>query len=173
MPRKTKKPAAKRPASRSKGRPARKAARPAAKAKAKKAAPKKAASKKAAAKRKPAAPAKLSAADLERRRLDAEERALEREEETVPERNALADSPEFIPEAMNDSLAEELGEGAVGSAVSGDQEDENIRDEDVEEEEGGPFVETTARQELARGTDESNPEDAEPAAVPTANARRN
>ena len=93
--------------------------------------------------------------------------------EVTDERGSkLSESPEYIPEAMGDSLAEQLGEGAVASATSGDQADENIRDEDLAEEEGGPFVETSARKEFASGTDASNPEDAEPAELPTANARR-
>jgi hypothetical protein len=64
-----------------------------------------------------------------------------------------------------------MGEAAVESEVSGDQEAENIRDEDLEEEDGGPFVPTSANQEFAKGTDGSNPADAEPAAFPTANAQ--
>ena len=123
---------------------------------------------------KKASPAKAAAsrAEAERKRLLREQRDLERDVENEPERSSMSDSPEYIPEAMEDALAEQLGEGSVGSAVSGDQEDENIRDEELAEEDGGPFVTTSARQELARGTDASNPEDAEPAAVPIANARR-
>ena len=125
--------------------------------------------KKAAAPKKAAVSKKLA----ERQRLVREQRALERDVENEPERSTMSESPEYIADAMNDSLGEELGEAAVASAVSGDQEDENIRDEDLPEESGGPFVTTSARQELARGTDGSNPEDAEPADFPTANARKN
>ena len=136
--------------------------KPAVKAKPKPAAPKaRAAKSNAAAKKK----AELS-------RLRREERALENDVENESEGSKLSESPEYIPEAMEDSLAEQLGEGAVASATSGDQADENIRDEDLAEEEGGPFVETSARQEFASGTDASNPIDAEPAEQPTANARR-
>jgi hypothetical protein len=66
-----------------------------------------------------------------------------------------------------DALAEELGEEYVQSATSGEEAAEDIRDEDLPEEHGGPFVETSGRTEFAQGTDESNPSDAEPAAFPT------
>jgi hypothetical protein len=131
--------------------------------------------KKPVARRKPpAAPAKRSAsgADVERQRLLREERALERDVENEEERSELPASAEYIPGALEDPLAKELGEAAVESATSGDQAAENIRDEDLDEEEGGPFVQTSARREFARGSDESNPEDAEPADFPTANAPR-
>lgn len=73
-----------------------------------------------------------------------------------------------------DSVAEELGEGFVLSVTSGGQAVEEIRDEELPEEEGGPFVETSAWTEFARGTDASNPADAEPADLPTVSPfRRN
>ena len=53
------------------------------------------------------------------------------------------------------------------SATSGEQAAEDMRDEEVPEESGGPFVETTANSEFAYGTDASNPEDAERAPFPT------
>jgi hypothetical protein len=134
-----------------------KAARPKAKAKA----------------RAKARPAKRPAvaASAERKRLLREQRALERDVENESLPSALPESAEYIPEATEDSLAEELGEAAVQSATSGDQAIEAIRDEDVSEEVGGPFVPSSARQEFAQGTDDSNPEDAEPADFPTATGR--
>jgi hypothetical protein len=69
-----------------------------------------------------------------------------------------------------DDLAEELGEAFVMTATSGEQADEDIRDQEVPEERGGPFVVTPAGREFASGTDESNPADAEPAALPTSSA---
>src|SRR5713226_8724453 len=63
--------------------------------------------------------------------------------------------------------AEELGEEFVESATSGEQAAQDIRDEEVPEESGGPFVETSGRSEFAHGTDASNPKDAEPAPFPT------
>src|SRR5579863_9839394 len=41
----------------------------------------------------------------------------------------------------SDDLAEELGEAFVMTATSGEQADEDIRDQEVPEERGGPFVE--------------------------------
>ena len=83
----------------------------------------------------------------------------------------MGQSAEYIPGALDDDLAEEMGEAAVATATSGAQAAEDIRDEDLPEEEGGPFVTTSGRKEFARGTDASNPEDAEPADFPTANRR--
>ncbi|HUB08537.1 MAG TPA: hypothetical protein VMB50_16140 [Myxococcales bacterium] len=125
----------------------------------------------AAAPSRPPALTALERREAERKRLLREERALERDSENRDEPSALADSPEFIPGATEDSLAEELGEGALESAVSGGQAAEDIRDEDVDEDEGGPFVPTSGRQEFARDTDESNPKDGEPAAFPTPGPR--
>ena len=53
------------------------------------------------------------------------------------------------------------------SATSGEQAAQDIRDEEVPEESGGPFVETSGRSEFAYGTDASNPKDAERAPFPT------
>ncbi|MHB8416741.1 MAG: hypothetical protein ACYDCL_01610 [Myxococcales bacterium] len=110
---------------------------------------------------------RAAARDAERRRLLREERALERDDQADEEESALPESPEYIPGALEDPLAEVLGEAAVRSEVSGAQAAEDIRDEDLDEDEGGPFVEASAREELARGTDGSNPKDAEPAPFPT------
>lgn len=73
----------------------------------------------------------------------------------------------LIPGAAGDDLAEELGQEYVESATSGEQAAEDIRDQIVPEESGGPFVETSADSEFAYGTDESNPADAQRAAFPT------
>jgi hypothetical protein len=43
------------------------------------------------------------------------------------------------------------------------------RDEETEEERGGPFIITSAATEMAEGVDASNPIDAEVAGKPTAN----
>jgi hypothetical protein len=64
-----------------------------------------------------------------------------------------------------DALAEELGEGFVLSVTSG-EDPEEYYEREREEEEGGPFLETSAHTEFAYGVDESNPEDAEPAPWP-------
>ncbi len=57
----------------------------------------------------------------------------------------------------NDALAEELGEAWVATATSGEDENEEVFNQDVPEDSGGPFVKTTAGQEFAYGTDASNP----------------
>ena len=43
--------------------------------------------------------------------------------------------------------------------TSGEDQSDRLQDMEVEEERGGPFVTTSAREEFARGTDESNPSD--------------
>ncbi|MEY4547952.1 MAG: hypothetical protein RL685_4147 [Pseudomonadota bacterium] len=55
-----------------------------------------------------------------------------------------------------DTLARELGEQFVQSATSGEESEEQRRDELTTEELGGPFVVTSAEEEFAAGTDESN-----------------
>jgi hypothetical protein len=63
----------------------------------------------------------------------------------------------FVKNAhSNDGLAEELGEAAVVSMTSGEEQLTNERDAEVIEERGGPFVNTSANTEFAEGTDESN-----------------
>jgi hypothetical protein len=59
-----------------------------------------------------------------------------------------------------DALAEELGEEAVETMTTGDDESTESRDRFAEEEIGGPFVESPAKNEFADGSDESNPDDA-------------
>jgi hypothetical protein len=68
-----------------------------------------------------------------------------------------------------DDVGEELAVGCVTTATGGSEAIEE-HDEVTDEEEGGPFVETTGATEFARGTDASNPVDAEPAGHPTANS---
>ena len=55
-----------------------------------------------------------------------------------------------------ESIAEELGEGAVTNMTTGEDSLPDSMDESSEEESGGPFVETPASEEFAEGTDESN-----------------
>lgn len=78
-----------------------------------------------------------------------------------------SDNPDGFLQGMTsgDPLAEELGEHFVRTAVSGEDDAED--DEETPEERGGPFVETSARTELADGTDASNPEDATREPFPT------
>ncbi len=56
-----------------------------------------------------------------------------------------------------DDLAEAMGETWVETATSGEDENEDVFNQRVPEDEGGPFVTTTAGQEFAEGTDASNP----------------
>jgi hypothetical protein len=56
-----------------------------------------------------------------------------------------------------DDLVEELGEEVVAEATSAEHEGEDILDQEVPEERGGPFVETTGAEEFAHGIDASNP----------------
>ena len=82
--------------------------------------------------------------------------------------NAFIPDPEDGPARIPDDLAESLAEEYLQGATSGGEpvaEEQN--DEVVPEELGGPFVETSAREEFADGIDESNPADAERAALPT------
>ncbi|MBS2031820.1 MAG: hypothetical protein JST54_28245 [Deltaproteobacteria bacterium] len=152
------------------------AKKPAKKAAPKKAAPKKVA-KKAVAKKpapKKAKPAKKPApkaasAKAEKAQSDWEARPKHRVEvDEIRERDGERDAA-FVNRAdkANDDLAEELGESFVTSATSGEEAGMDMANEETEEEKGGPFVETTADQEFADDVDESNPEDAEPAALPT------
>jgi hypothetical protein len=67
----------------------------------------------------------------------------------------------------DDDLAEELGEEAVETMTSGEDEGEDVADQDVPEERGGPFVVTTAGTEFADGVDASNPLSAKREPFPT------
>jgi hypothetical protein len=69
-----------------------------------------------------------------------------------------ADSADaFVKKARtHDDLAEELGESAVASMTSGEEQLRDDLDAEVAEERGGPFVKTTGGTEFAEGTDESN-----------------
>jgi hypothetical protein len=55
-----------------------------------------------------------------------------------------------------DAFAEALGEEFVENATSGEDEIEDILNQTVPEDDGGPFVETSANEEFAHGTDASN-----------------
>jgi len=86
------------------------------------------------------------------------------------------DAHAFIPDPSeggrppSEDLAEILGEDFVQSVTRGTDALDDDLDATVTGEIGGPFVITKASDELASGIDESNPEDAEPAGLPTANA---
>jgi len=56
----------------------------------------------------------------------------------------------------NEPLSEQLGEEFVETATSGEDEGEDVFNQTVPEDSGGPFVETTGSTEFAHGTDASN-----------------
>jgi hypothetical protein len=66
-----------------------------------------------------------------------------------------------------DDLAEILGEQFVETATTGESEAEEVLDQVVPEERGGPFVQSTAGAEFAEGTDGSNPKGAKREPFPT------
>jgi hypothetical protein len=66
----------------------------------------------------------------------------------------------LVGQRREDALAAELGREFVETVTSGEDEGVELRDEDVPEEIGGPFVITTAGKEFADEPDESNPVDA-------------
>ena len=76
------------------------------------------------------------------------------------------DAHAFIPDPSegggppDDDLSERLGEEFIEAATSGEDPDDERLDATVPEEIGGPFIETTADEEIAFGTDASNPTDA-------------
>jgi hypothetical protein len=72
------------------------------------------------------------------------------------------------PARTGDPLAESLAEEYIASATSAEETLADERDEVQPEELGGPFTETTGREEFANGPDESNPEDAAREPFPTA-----
>lgn len=121
----------------------------------------KATAKKKAAPRAASAPARVAKARAPARPKQAEVGARE------PHAGRPEQRPAFIPDARHarDALAEELGEGFVLGVTSG-EDSEEFYERELPEEEGGPFLETAGSTEFAQGTDESNPEDAEPAPWP-------
>ena len=147
-------------------RPAKKAAPK--RAAAKKAAPKKTAAKKAAPKRRARVAPKPKSAPARRAVPVAKPKARTQPPPFDLRRDREVTEP-FLdrPAGGRDDLAEELGESYVQSATSGEESALELQNEETEEERGGPFVVTTAAQEFADDVDESNPEDAEPAALPT------
>jgi hypothetical protein len=74
---------------------------------------------------------------------------------------ADADPNSFLDRPRSrDDLVEELGEEVVTEATSAEHEGEDVLDQEVPEERGGPFVETTGDTEFGHGTDPSNPKGA-------------
>lgn len=81
----------------------------------------------------------------------------------APRRGTSDDDPrDELPERSigHDDLADALAEAALARATGDNDPEETLRDQEVDEDRGGPFVITPARVEFARGTDASNPADA-------------
>ena len=80
----------------------------------------------------------------------------------------LGSANAFLRKARShDTLAEELGEEAVKTMTSGEDQSDRMQDLEVDEENGGPFITTSGREEFAGGTDKSNPFDATREPFPT------
>lgn len=75
------------------------------------------------------------------------------------------------PPGKEDDLAELLGEAYIQSVTSGSPAAEDYRDEVLTEEEGGPYIETSAEDEMIDDIDASNVPDAEPAERPVVSAQ--
>jgi hypothetical protein len=93
-------------------------------------------------------------------------------------RPASDDGTAFLPDSRDgrshsrDALAETLAEGFVQSATSAEESGEDARGAYFTEEIGGPFLEVSGAEELARGVDKSNPKGATRAAFPSAHRVR-
>lgn len=74
--------------------------------------------------------------------------------------NAFMPDPLEGPAQIDDDIAESLAEEFVTAATSGQDPTEDQLDELTEEEFGGPFIVTSAGDELAGTVDSMNPEDA-------------
>ena len=112
-------------------------------------------------KRRPAKPVKPELSDAAReaeRDVDSAQNA---------DRSAFVRDPREGPARTADDVAERLAERYLSSATSGEDVDEGGQAEPLDEEDGGPYVTTSALEELAEGTDASNPAETEPAPFPT------
>jgi hypothetical protein len=94
--------------------------------------------------------------------------AAHRHERTDDAHAFVRDPSEGRGGPVGDDLSERLGEEFVEAATSGEAPDDEKFDESVTEDIGGPFVETSAAEELADDTDETNPEDATREPMPRA-----
>jgi hypothetical protein len=93
-----------------------------------------------------------------------------------PARHGRSDSGRaFLPDLgdgparAKDELAEELAEEFLKSATSAEESFPETLEAAQPEEEGGPFVVTSGKEEFAKSVDETNPRGAEPEAFPRAN----
>lgn len=87
-------------------------------------------------------------------------------EASQEKRSRASDPRGFIDGAAPEELSEELGEAFIQAATSGEDAEFERRESVMPEESGGPFVPSTAGQEFAGGTDESNIAEATREALP-------
>ena len=80
--------------------------------------------------------------------------------------NAFMPDPESGPARIQDDLAESLAEDFLEAATRGEEVAEDVREQIVPEELGGPFLETSALEEFANDIDGANPSDAMPEPLP-------
>jgi hypothetical protein len=92
-----------------------------------------------------------------------------------PRNKRSDDADAFLPDPegggaahSDDDLAESLAEEFVSAATSAEEASEDVRDEILTEELGGPFLEVPASDEFDRAPDASNPEDADREPFPRA-----
>lgn len=168
--------AKKSPAKKAPAKKARAKKSPAKKAPAKKAAARRAPAKRAAAKKAPAKKAASKSKPVVRRdavgHLDPKYAAdlRRRSQESGPESGRP--SRGFLVKTKgsnhkNDDVADLLGGETVRSMTSGEYDGEDEQDQIVEEERGGPFIETKAKDEFAYDRDKSNPKRATREPFPT------
>lgn len=81
---------------------------------------------------------------------------------------AFMDDPEDGPAIIEDDLAEGLAETFVRAATSTGEPDEQPQDEMVDEEYGGPFLQTYAEEEYAGGSADDLPADSSREPLPQA-----
>jgi len=82
--------------------------------------------------------------------------------------NAFLPDPGAGPAKVEDDLAENLAEEFLVAATTAEEPGEDVRDEIVPEEMGGPFLEVPASEEFDGKPDASNPADAEREPFPRA-----
>ncbi len=90
-------------------------------------------------------------------------------------RRRMDDGEAFLPDPRDggptrtrDDLAEMMAEEYLASASSGEEQGQERRDRVVAEELGGPFIQSTAEEEMVDDVDGNNPVDAEAEPFPRA-----
>lgn len=82
--------------------------------------------------------------------------------------DAFIPDPGSGPARSTDDLAEMVAEDFLSSATSGEEQGEDVRDQIVAEELGGPFIQSAASEEFIDDVDGNNPADAEVEPFPRA-----